>query len=154
MSQVFNTQDNKVQNPASIHSQLEKLRTDLLTKRQNSVEKGLVSDINMIDTALGQVEKALEEVKLDQKITNSQARLGQVRSSEQTAEVEETADADSGSGVLSDWEVSQIQAIRSVQGQTIAPGQVFASLYGREPSNISYMKDNINGLFDLVALKS
>lgn len=151
MSQVFNTQDNKVQNPASIHSQLEKLRTDLLTKRQNSVEKGLVSDINMIDTALGQVEKALEEVKLDQKITNSQARLGQVRSSEQTAEVEETADADSG--VLSDWEVEQIQAIRSVQGQTIAPGQVFASLYGREPSNISYMKDNINGLFDLVALK-
>ncbi len=151
MSQVFNTQDNKVQNPASIHSQLEKLRTDLLSKRQNSVEKGLVSDINMIDTALGQVEKALEEVKLDQKITNSQARLGQVRSSEQTAAVEETNDAEAG--VLSDWEVSQIQAIRSVQGQTIAPGQVFASLHGREPSNISYMKDNINGLFDLVALK-
>lgn len=33
-------------------------------------------------------------------------------------------------------------------------GKRFASMEGREPSNASYMKANIKGLFDLVATKN
>lgn len=151
MGQIYNTHEGKGQSPTKVQGQLEKLREDLLTKRQTSVESGFVGDIHMIDAALGQVEKALEEVKLNQKIANSQARLGQVRSSGTTEEADEEIDPET----ITEYEAEQIMAIRSVQGEAIQPGQVFASMYGgREPSNVAYMQKNINGLFDLVALKN
>lgn len=150
VNQVFNNSETKKKNaPIGAQSQLEKLKTDLLHKREASVEQGLVQDIQMIDKALSQVDTAIKEVALNQKITNSQAKLGQIRpATEKVIEAEEEAPK-----IISEKEAEHIKAIRSIQGQEILPGQQFASMDGREPSNVSYMKKNINGLFDLVALK-
>jgi hypothetical protein len=148
---VRNEHDHNIRPAQGPQGQLEKLRTDLLEKRQNSVEQGFVEDIHVIDKALGQVENALKEASLDQKITNSQARLGQIRTA-----VNEVSKPDAGhshGATISAHEAEQIKAIKAIQGIELKPGEVFASMYGREPSNTSYMKTNIQGLFDLVALK-
>jgi hypothetical protein len=55
---------------------------------------------------------------------------------------------------LTQQESNQIKAIRSIPSIAIKPGQRFASISGREPSNTSYLKNNITGLFDLVATKN
>ncbi len=150
MSQVFhNSEASKKQAPVGAQSQLEKLKTELLTKRESSVEQGHVQDIQMIDKALEQVDTALKDVSLNQKIASSQARLGQIRPATESVSAEEVDTPK----VISEKEAAHIRAIKSIQGQEILPGEQFASMSGREPSNASYMRNNINGLFDLVALK-
>ena len=151
VSQVFhNSETAQKPSPIGAQSQLEKLRTDLLHKREASVEQGQVQDIQMIDKALTQVETALKDVVLNQKIASSQARLGQIKPATQAINVQEKE----APKLINEKEAEQIKAIRSIQSKEISPGQQFASMQGREPSNISYMKTNIQGLFDLVALKA
>lgn len=152
MNYVRHEHDNNIRPAQGPQAQLEKLRTDLLQKRQNSVEQGLVEDIHVIDQALGQVENALRESSLDQRITNSQARLGQIRTA--VNPVTESDSAQEQNTVISQTEADQIRAIRGIRGVELQSGEVFASMYGREPSNLSYMRTNIQGLFDLVNLKA
>lgn len=149
VNQVNHNSEIKQHHGHGVNGQLEKLKADLLTKREASVGQGLVQDIHMIDKALGQVDKALKEVSLEQKITNSQAKLGQIRPATQKVDPEFS----DRPKVISEKEAEHIRAIKSIQGKQIMPGEQFASMHGREPSNVSYMRDNINGLFDLVALK-
>ena len=151
MSQVSHNPE-KSQQHSSIgaHTQLEKLKADLLHKRESSVESGHVQDIQMIDKALGQLETALKEVSLTDKISSSQARLGQIRPATESVTSEEV-DAPK---IISAKEAEHIRAIKEIQGKEIFPGEQFASMSGREPSNASYMRSNINGLFDLVNLKA
>jgi len=145
-----NSETKKHHHGHGVNGQLEKLKTELLTKREVSVEQGHVQDIQLIDKALEQVETALKDVTLNQKIASSQARLGQIRpATESVTSVEIDAPK-----VINEKEAAHIRAIKSIKGTEILPGEQFASMHGREPSNVSYMRDNINGLFDLVALKA
>ena len=118
MNQVNHNSETKQHHGHGVNGQLEKLKTDLLAKREASVEQGLVQDIHMIDKALGQVDKALKEVILEQKITSSQARLGQIRPATQQVNQE----FESRPKVISEKEAEHIRAIKSIQGKQIMPG--------------------------------
>ena len=138
-------------------SQLEKLEKDLhgkLQKRKQSLsETGIINDIQLAeDTQVQTIEKALTQVRearaqVDPRVTDYLARAGQFASVDQEEIQEVSVDS------INAKEASQIKAFRSVCGMTLAPGQQFASLNGKEPSYNSYMRDNIEGLFALTALK-
>ncbi len=136
-------------------SQLEKLERDLhgkLEERKQSLSQtGTVSDISE-DTQVQTIQKALTQVlqaraAIDPRVTNHLARAGQFGNVEQ----EETQQV-SGDSVNA-REAAQIKAIRAVSGMELSPGQQFASLNGKEPSYNSYMRENIQGLFALTALR-
>lgn len=147
MSKVLTTNDQNV-NPSNPKlDQLDKLAHDLQQKKSSTTEVG---QIQMIDAALEKVNVARQEAEIGQKITNNQARLGQYNQVKPAIQTEETKQVQ---GVISDKEAEQIIKIKSVPSAVIKQGQKFASMSGKEPSNISYMKTNIQGLFDLIELK-
>ncbi len=136
-------------------SQLEKLEQDLhgkLQERKQSLSQtGIVADIAE-DTQVQTIQKALSQVQearaqIDPRVTNHLARAGQFGNVEQPEAQEVTGES------VNAREAAQIKAIRSVSGMELSPGQQFASLSGREPSYNSYMRDNIQGLFALTALR-
>lgn len=148
MSQVFNTNETtNVNQSKSKIDELDRLHHTLINKKASTTEE---KHIKMLDDAIAKIEEARKEADIDQKITNNQARLGyytQVDGSQQAPAIKKV------SGVITDQEADQITKIRSVPNAVIQVGQKFASMSGKEPSNISYMKTNIQGLFDLVNLK-
>ncbi len=147
MVQVFNTHDQSI-NPSNPKiDQLDKLRIDL-EKKKNSLTE--TAQIEMIDAALIKVDQARKEAEIGQKITNNQVRLGQYNQVKPSLEAETIKKVH---GVISDREADHIIAMKAVSGYALKEGQKFASMSGKEPSNISYMKANIKGLFDLVELK-
>ncbi len=147
MVQVFNTHDQSI-NPSNPKiDQLDKLRIDL-EKKKNSLTE--TAQIEMIDTALAKVDQARKEAEIGQKITNNQVRLGQYNQVKPALEADTIKKVH---GVISDREADKIIEMKAVSGYALKEGQKFASMSGKEPSNISYMKANIKGLFDLVELK-
>tara|TARA_B100001989_G_C24372967_1_gene380345 strand:+ start:168 stop:626 length:459 start_codon:yes stop_codon:yes gene_type:complete len=148
VTQVFTNHDQGI-NPSNPKlDQLDKLAHDLQVKKANTTEVG---QIQMIDAALEKVNQAREEATVSQKITNNQARLGQYN---QVKPAIQTQSSEPSQAVITDHEAQQIIKIKSVPSAVIQHGQKFASMSGKEPSNISYMKTNIQGLFDLVDLKN
>ncbi len=136
-------------------SQLEKLERDLHGKlqerRQSLSQTGTVTDISE-DTQVQTIQQALSQVQqaraqVDPRVTNHLARAGQFGSVEQPTTQEVSGES------VNAREAAQIKAIRAVSGMALSPGQQFASLSGREPSYNSYMRDNIQGLFALTALR-
>ena len=147
VTQVFTNSDSNV-NPSNPKlDQLDKLRHDLEQKRSATTEVG---QIQMIDAALDKVNQARKEAEVGQKITNNQARLGQYSNVEPAQQAQAIKQV---SGVISEKEAEQITKIKAIPSQTLQPGQKFASISGKEPSNVSYMKTNIAGLFDLIDSK-
>lgn len=143
MSKVITTNDQNV-NPSSPKlDQLDKLAKSLQDKRESTTE---TSQIQMIDAALEKVSVARQEADVGQKIANNQARLGQYNQVKPAIHTETTKQVQ---GVISDKEAQQIIKIKSIPSEVLQPGQKFASMSGKEPSNISYMKTNIAGLFEL-----
>jgi hypothetical protein len=129
---------------------LDKLEEGLSKKLEQATAEGHVGDIQVIKKALGQVEAAKKDLVLSQKITNSQARLGQIRTAQSPSI--ETQSKPVSNQTLGEKEATMIQAIRSVPNATIGQGQRFNRMYGPN-SNTEYMKTNINGLFALMDLK-
>jgi hypothetical protein len=144
VSNVVQTNEKGIKSGNPKLDQLDKLAHDLQQKKSSITEQG---QIKMIDAALEKVNIARQEAEVGQKIINNQARLGQYNQVKPAVEAQVVKQV---SGVISD----QIIKIKSVPSAVIQPGQKFASMSGKEPSNISYMKTNIQGLFDLVELKS
>jgi hypothetical protein len=136
--------------------QLEELEKGLqgkLKQRKDSLSQtGIVNDIEIAkDTQVQTINEALSRIKearaADPRITNHLARAGQFGNVEHKAIKEVSVDS------INAEEATQIKAFRSVPGMPLNPGQQFASLNGKEPSYNSYMRDNIEGLFALTALK-
>jgi hypothetical protein len=148
VSNVVQTNEKGIKSGNPKLDQLDKLAHDLQQKKSSITEQG---QIKMIDAALEKVNIARQEAEVGQKIINNQARLGQYNQVKPAVEAQVVKQV---SGVISDKEADQIIKIKSVPSAVIQPGQKFASMSGKEPSNISYMKTNIQGLFDLVELKS
>lgn len=144
MSKVITTNDSNI-NPSSPKlDQLDKLAKSLQEKREATTE---TSQIQMIDAALEKVSVARQEADVGQKIVNNQARLGQYNQVNKPAIQTETTKQ--VQGVISDKEAEQIVKIKSIESAVLRPGEKFASMNGREPSNIGYMKQNIAALFEL-----
>ncbi len=145
MPQVYNTSENKnLGNGSNKVAQLEKLENDLIAKKAATTEQGQIA---MIDAALEKVAGARKEAEFGNKITNNQARLGKYSELKKAIKTETLQEEDE---VITEAEAVEIARIRGIPSSAIQPGQKFASMSGKEPSNISYMKTNIKGLFDLV----
>ena len=139
-------------------SQLEKLEKDLhgkLQQRKQSLSQtGIVNDIQLAeDVQVQTIQKALTQVRearaqVDPRVTDYLARAGQFGATQAKPHDELSVDS------VNAKEVAQVKAIRSVSGMVLARGQQFASLNGKEPSYNHYMKENIQGLFALTALKA
>lgn len=143
MSKVINTNDQSI-NPSNPKlDQLDKLAHDLQQKRSATTEVG---QIQMIDSALAKVDQARKEAEVGQKIVNNQARLGQYSPVEPAVQAQAAKQV---SGVISSKEAEQIVKLKSIGGPSLRPGEKFASMSGKEPSNISYMKANIAALHKL-----
>lgn len=129
----------------SVQTQLERLHKDLQTKYNSSVQNGLVDDLPPIKEALTKVQSALSDIKLKQKITNSQVRVGNYRN---TNDPSETPSA-RGIEEISPTEARQIEAFNRVESIALIAGQKFTNM----KTHSEYMKKNISGLFSLVNAK-
>ena len=144
MSNVYQKRETiKPQSVAGANSQVDQLRSALEAKLKSSTEAGLVQDIQVIQTALKKLDENSKNLSQTQAVAGSQAHAAQARQVINTV-----------SGAISENEALAIRLIRKVEGQALPVGKRFASMEGREPSNASYMKANIKGLFDLVATKN
>ncbi len=143
MSNVYHQRETiKSKSAPGANSQLDQLRSALVAKRDSSVKAGHIEDLKAIDNALAQLDANSKNPSQTQAVAGSQAHAAQARQ------------VINPSGVISEREASEIRRIREVEGQALPAGKRFASMEGREPSNASYMKANIQGLFDLVAAKN
>ncbi len=158
MSQVDNNSDVKAAPVSNLQiSQLEVLEGSLhgkLQQRKQSLAKtGIVSDIQLAaDSEVQTIQQALTKVRearaqVDPRVTNHLARAGQLSNPVKKDDVEVNVDS------VNQLEAAAIKAIKSVAGAKLAKGEQFASLSGRKPSYNDYMKQNIQGLFELTALK-
>jgi ElaB/YqjD/DUF883 family membrane-anchored ribosome-binding protein len=146
VSNVYHNQKTiKPQSAQGANSQVDQLRSALEAKLKSSTEAGLVQDIQVIKTAL----KKLDESSRNLSQTQTQAVAGSQVHAAQARQVINPV-----SGVISEKEALAIKSIRGVTSAVLPAGKQFASMEGREPSNASYMKANIKGLFDLVATKN
>lgn len=139
---VTNNQIQK-KSPAQLMTELDKVKEDLLAKRGSTTEVGEIADI---DAALEQVSTAQQT--LAPKIEKSKATITSERT-EQNANFYGI----NPSPQLSPRQHEQIAAIKNVQGASLKKGDVFSSLNGHGLANNDYMRKNINGLFELTALK-
>jgi hypothetical protein len=133
----------KPQGAPGANSQLDQLRSALVAKRDSSVKAGHIEDITVIDKALAQLDANSKNLSQTQAVAGSQAHAAQARQVIHPV-----------SAVISEKEALAIKSIRAVSSAALPAGKRFASMEGREPSNASYMKANIKGLFDLVATKN
>ena len=144
MSNVYHQRETiKPQSAPGANSQLDQLRSALVAKRDSSVKAGHIEDIKVIDKALAQLDANSKNLSQTQAVAGSQAQAAQARQVINPV-----------SGVISEKEALAIKTIRGVSSAAMPAGKRFASMEGREPSNASYMKANIKGLFDLVATKN
>jgi len=144
VSNVYHQRETiKSQSAPGANSQLDQLRSALVAKLKSSTEAGLVEEIPFIQTALKKLDESSKNLSQTQAVAGSQAQAAQARQVINTV-----------SGVISEKEASAIKSIRGVTSAFLPAGKRFASMEGREPSNASYMKANIKGLFDLVATKN
>lgn len=144
MSNVYHQRETiKPQSVAGANSQVDQLRSALEAKLKSSTEAGLVQDIQVIKTALKKLDESSKNLSQTQAVAGSQAHAAQARQVINPV-----------SGVISEKEALAIKTIRGVSSAAMPAGKRFASMEGREPSNASYMKANIKGLFDLVATKN
>ena len=142
MSNVYHQRETiKPQSVSVANSQVDQLRSALVAKLKSSTEAGLVQDIQVIQTALKKLDESSRTQT--QAVAGSQAQAAQARQVINPV-----------SGVISEKEASAIKSIRGVSSVAMPTGKRFASMNGREPSNASYMRTNIKGLFDLVATKN
>ncbi len=145
MSETVNNEYSISRSRPTPQTQLEKLHEDLQAKYASSVNQGLVDDLPPIQEAIIQVQSALDEVRLKQKITNSQAKIGNYRGVEATDEAEASDD----NLTISSAEAQQIQHFNSVASIALRPGERFTSV----DSHNHYMQTNISGLFSLMDSK-
>lgn len=144
MSNVYNQREKiKSQSAAGANPQVDKLRYALEAKLKSSTEAGLVKDVEVIKTALNKLDESSKNSSQTQSVAGSQAKTAQARQVRNPV-----------SDVISPEEALAIKSIREVTSVALPVGKRFASMNGREPSNASYMKANIKGLFDLVATKN
>jgi len=144
VSNVYHQRETiKSQSAPGANSQLDQLRSALVAKRDSSVKAGHIKDIKVIDKALAQLDANSKNLSQTQAVAGSQAHAAQARQVINPV-----------SGVISEKEALAIKSIRGVTSAAMPAGKRFASMEGREPSNASYMKANIKGLFDLVATKN
>jgi hypothetical protein len=126
------------------NSQLEQLRSALVAKRDSSVQAGHVQDIELINKAIKKLDEESVKLSQTQQVSNLQDKTAQARQA-----IQATTPI-----IINEQAASNIKAIRSVPGIVLKSGQRFASIDGREPSNTSYMKTNIKGLWALVNTKN
>lgn len=144
MSNVYHQRETiKPQSGPGANNQLDQLRSALVAKRDSSVKAGHIEDITAIDKALAQLDANTKLQSQTQALAGSQVHAAQARQVINPV-----------SGVISEKEALAIKSIREVTSAALPAGKRFASMEGREPSNASYMKANIKGLFDLVATKN
>ena len=159
MSEVDNNSSINTAPVSSLQvSQLESLETELngkLEQRRKTLSKtGIVADIHIADdTQVQTIQKALTKVRearsqVDPRVTNYLAGVGQFGAVQAKPHDELSIDS------VNAKEVAQVKAIRSISGMTLARGQQFASLNGKEPSYNHYMEKNIRDLFALTALRA
>lgn len=134
------------------HAQLSNLESALVAKKAEMQDSGNTGHVAMIDVALQNVRKELD---VQRKSVSSQVRAGQYHTVDGSAETSEAVAKKAAPmpDTIPPKVAAQIAAIRGVAGKQLQPGQVFASVSGKEPSQTSHLKANIKGLFDLVALK-
>jgi hypothetical protein len=128
---------------SSPQSQLDNLYNDLQAKREAVIERGLVEDLPVIEEALVRVESARKELRLKQQVTNSAARLGNYRNTENGE------DEPSETTTISSEEAEQISRFNSVPSIALRPGERFTNMN----SLINYTITNRDGLFSLLAAK-
>jgi hypothetical protein len=144
VSNVYQNRETiKKQNASGANPQIDKLRSALVAKRDSSVKSGHIDDIKTIDKALAQLDANLKNQPQTKKVENSQNKTAQARQEIQVV-----------SAVISEKESLAIKAMRSIPTMSLPTGRVFASISGREPSNTSYMKTNIQGLWALMNTKN
>ncbi len=126
------------------NSQLEQLRIALKKRLDEVTQTGHVEQINLVQKAIYQLDASQKNQPQTQtkELSQSQAQSAQAREAIQAV------------NPLTQQESLAIKAMRSIPTKPLPTGRVFASISGREPSNTSYMKTNIKGLFDLVATKN
>lgn len=144
MSKVYHQRETiKRQSVSGANSQLDELRSALIAKHDLCVKAGHIQDLTPINQALAQLDASSKNLSQTEAVAGSQAHAAQARQVINPV-----------SDVISKKEVSAIKSIRGVSSEVIPTGKRFASMNGREPSNASYMRTNIKGLFDLVATKN
>ena len=144
MSNVYQKRETiKPQSVAGANTQVDQLRSALEAKLKSSTEAGLVQDIQVIQTALKKLDENSKNLSQTQAVAGSQAHAAQARQVIHPV-----------SAVISEKEASAIKSIRGVISPALPAGKRFASMEGREPSNASYMKANIEALFHIVATKN
>jgi hypothetical protein len=133
----------KKQNASGAYSQVDQLRIALVAKRDSSVQAGHVQEIELINKAIKKLDQESVKLSQTQKVSNLQDKTAQARQAIQVV-----------SAVISEKESLAIKAMRSIPTMSLPTGRVFASISGREPSNESYMKINIQGMWALMNTKN
>ena len=138
---------------AGHHKDLDNMEKMLLDQREQSVSSQNVEQIQRIDEALAQIDSArgkmLEKEQM-QKVSDSQTRLGQVKTVKEAIKTEQQAPIPNS---VSPQEAEQIRKIRQIQSYKLPKGHKFRSFNGREPSVYSHYKRNRDALFELQALR-
>ena len=144
MSYVVTNPDNNQSPRNSKLDKADKLYNELAARKAVETD---IAQIAMIEQAMEKIDETRSKEAISHNISKSNLGSYSVQEPVKAQAIQQV------SGVITDNEAKQIEKIKSVQGVALAPGQKFASMSGKEPSNISYMKTNIAGLFDLVDSK-
>lgn len=143
MSNVYHNQKTiKTQRASGAITQVDQLRSALIAKR-DTIQSGNVEEIQLINRALdalAQQDRKSKNPAQTQAVTESQAEVAQARQAINPV-----------SSLINENNAKKIRSIRGVPGMALPPGAKFASMNEREPSYVSYIKTNIDGLFALAS---
>lgn len=136
--------NHKASNSASPElTKLDQYRSALEEQRSSTTKE---AEIKMIDDAIKKIDVARKEVDPTQTKLGQYSQVKAAIKTQTPEEVQET---------ISENEAKAIMAMKAIKIKNpLQPGQKFASMTGKEPSNISFVKDSIGALYDLVDSKS